>query len=156
MIRGWRPITPVPIGAAEWSSFTMGSFGIYSGMEIVCLAQLAGTVEPAELSLVLLERTPKVLHEAAPEPLLWADARGLHARSLADTLLGALKARGCRAPRAGFAATPVAARVAAVHGSELITAVPAHADREWLAPFPGAGLDLEPDLANLLGGNGVE
>ncbi len=142
MIRGWRPITPTPIGAAN--------------MVFVCLAGLAGTVEPAELSLVLLERTPKVLHEAAPEPLLWADARGLHDRSLADTLLGVLKAQGCRAPRAGVASTAVAARVAALHGSEPITAVPAHGDREWLAPFPVTVLDPQPDLANLLEGTGIE
>jgi len=125
-------------------------------MGIVCLAKLAGTVEPAELSLVLLERTPKVLHQTEPEPLLWADARGLHARSLADTLLGVLKAQGCRAPRAGVATTPVAALVAALHGSEPITSVPAHGDREWLAPFPVAVLDPEPDLANLLEGTGIE
>jgi hypothetical protein len=126
-------------------------------MSFVCLSELAttsGSVNPAELALALLERAPKVFVDAGQ--LLWADARGLHARSLAETLLGVLQAQGCRAPRAGVAATAVAARVAALHGSEPITAVPPHGDREWLASFPVTVLDPEPDVANLLDGTGIE
>jgi hypothetical protein len=138
----------------------VGLRDMFGFMSFVCLTGLASTTaatsDPAELSLALLERAPKVLVDAGREPLLWADARGLHARSLADTLRGVLQSKGCRAPRAGVATTAVAAKVAALHGREPITVVPAQGDREWLAPFPVAVLDPEPDLANLLEGTGIE
>jgi len=136
-------------------------------MTFVCLSRLItrnGTVNPVELSVALLERAPKVMVDrelsgsarAEGEPLLWADARGLQARSLAETLLGILVAQGCRTPRAGVAGTAVAARVAALHSTEPITAVPVGGDRDWLAPFPVAVLDPEPDVASLLDGTGIE
>src|SRR5262249_30915732 len=85
-----------------------------------------------------------------------ADARGLQARSLAETLIGILLARGCRAPCAGIATTSVAAKVAALHGTEKITVVPPGADREWIAPVSVTVLVPGPELANLLDGTGVE
>ena len=137
-------------------------------MSFVCLSGLAsatGPLNPIDLSVELLERAPKILVEQdlsetspspRPEPLLWADARGLHACSLAETLIGVLLRQGCESPHAGVAATVVAARVAATHGTAPITLVPPGADRSWLAPFPVAVLGPEPDLANLLDGTGIE
>jgi hypothetical protein len=125
-------------------------------MSFVCLSGLAGSAGPlnlTDLSAALLERAPKILVD---QPLLWADARGMQARSLAQSLIGVLRLQGCQAPRAGVAATAIAARVAAIHGTEPITLVPPGADRNWLAPFPISVLNPQPDLANLLEGTGVE
>ena len=134
-------------------------------MSFVCLSGLTGPEGPinaTDLSVALIEQAPKILVDqnadgpSAAEPLLWADARGLQSRSLAQTLIGVLLQQGCQAPRAGVAATAIAARVAATRGTERITVVPSGADRDWLAPFPVRVLDPEPDLANLLDGTGIE
>jgi hypothetical protein len=133
-------------------------------MSFVCLAGLAGQrgpLNPTDLSVALLERAPKILvdqgmNEASVEALLWADARGMQGRSLAETLIGVLLQQGCQSPRAGVAASSIAARVAATHGTEPITLVPPGSDRDWIAPFPVAVLGPESDLANLLEGTGIE
>jgi len=132
-------------------------------MSFVCLSGLAGPEGPlntTDLSVALIDRAPKILvdqnADGAAQPLLWADARGLQSRSLAQTLIGVLLQQGCQAPRAGVAATAIAARVAATRGTEPITVVPPGSDRDWLAPFPVSVLDPEPDLANLLEGTGIE
>jgi hypothetical protein len=136
-------------------------------MSFVCLAKLArpaGAPNLTDLSVALLERAPKVVVDedlsgspsVGVEPLLWADARGLQARSLAQTLVGVLRSQGCQSPRAGVAANVVAAKVAALHGTDPITVVPPGGERDWLASFPVAVLGPEPDLANLLDGTGIE
>jgi len=130
-------------------------------MSFVCLAHFTAAAGPvaADLAAALLERAPRVRVDGNPDqPLIWADARGLQARSLADTLLAILRAHCCAAPRAGVAAVPVAARVAALHGgrAEPITAVPPGTDRDWLAPFPLSALAPTPQLLTLLEGTGVE
>src|SRR5512141_259722 len=95
-------------------------------MSFVCLSNLlpySGLPDIAELAPALLERAPRVRAEggqdgtagAESRPCIWADARDLHARSLADALLAVLSAHGCAAPHAGVAATPIAARVASLH-----------------------------------------
>ena len=90
-------------------------------MSFVCLSGLTGPEGPinaTDLSVALIEQAPKILADqnadgpSAAEPLLWADARGLQSRSLAQTLIGVLLQQGCQAPRAGVAATAIAARVA--------------------------------------------
>jgi nucleotidyltransferase/DNA polymerase involved in DNA repair len=127
---------------------------------IIDFATTTGPANPADLAAVLLDRAPRIRIDAAPDQrsLIWADARGLHARSLADTLLGILRAQGCPAPHAGVASTPVAAQIAALHGAkaEPITAVPPGTDRDWLAPFPITVLTPSTNLLNLLEGTGVE
>lgn len=130
-------------------------------MSFVCLAHFATAAGPpitADLAAALLERAPRIRVDGnLDQPLIWADARGLHACSLADTLLAMLHAHGCTAPRAGVAATPVAAGVAALHGASApITVVPPGADRDWLAPFPITVLAPVANLLNLLEGTGVE
>ena len=124
----------------------------------VCLSSFASS-NLADLATALLERAPRIrVDGGADQPLIWADARGLHSRSLADTLLAVLRSQGCSAARAGVAASPVAAQVAALHGSrdESITAVPPGADRDWLATFPLRVLAPPANLLNLLDGTGVE
>jgi hypothetical protein len=130
-------------------------------MSFVCLAHFTAASGPAtaDLAAALLERAPRVRVDGTPDqPLIWADARGLQARSLADTLLAILRAHGCAAPRAGVAAVPVAAQVAALHGGQAdpIAAVPPGTDRDWLAPFPLSALARAPRLLTLLEGTGVE
>ncbi|MGE5686464.1 MAG: hypothetical protein ACM34D_03075 [Gemmatimonadota bacterium] len=141
----------------------------------VCLSNLFlpnGLPDITELAQALLERAPRIRAEggqdgtagAESRPIIWADARGLHARSLADTLLSILRAHGCVAPHAGVAATPIAARVASLHAesaraessSAPIVEVPPGADRDFLAPLPLTVLEPGPRLLNLLEGTGVE
>jgi hypothetical protein len=76
-----------------------------------------------ELAAALLRHTPRLV--AKRPGLVWADGRGLDARALAPALLGALRGAGGGASRAGIAATPIAAEVAAVHGADEITLVAA-------------------------------
>jgi len=132
-------------------------------MSFACLAHFTAAAGPAtaDLATTLLERAPRIRVDGSDtEPLIWADARGLHARSLADALLTLLRAHGCPAPRAGVAATPVVARAAALHGpaAEPIITVPPGADRDWLAPLPVFVLMPAPPplLLNLLEGTGIE
>jgi hypothetical protein len=128
-------------------------------MTCVCLSSFdtpTGAASVAELGALLLERAPRVRVEG--RTIIWADARGLHARSLADALLGILRAQGCTAPRAGVAPAPIAARVASCFGDpacSLIEIAPGD-ERNYLAPFPVQLLDPAPDLASLLDGVGIE
>ncbi|HEX5386724.1 MAG TPA: hypothetical protein VFW66_08505 [Gemmatimonadales bacterium] len=123
------------------------------------------TERVAELGTLLLERAPRVRMEAGTDrgqrpALVWADARGLEARSLAEALLGLLRAGGVAAPRAGIASTPVAAEIAARHPApppdSAVIEVPPDEDRAFLAPQPLAVLGPEPDLLALLDGTGLE
>lgn len=83
--------------------------------------------------------------------IIWADARSLDACALAEALLDA-----AGAVRAGIAAVPIAAEVAAVHGTQRIMAVPPGAERAFLAPWPVAVLDPPRDLLPALAGTGIE
>ena len=143
-------------------------------MSFVCLSNLSpssGAPDLAELAPALLECAPRVRAESGQDaaggsgesrPCIWADARGLHARSLVGTLLSILRTHGCAAPRAGIAATPVAARVASHHAGRAesapdpIVEVPAGTDRDFLAPFPLGVLAPASWLISLLEGTGVE
>ncbi|HEU5171188.1 MAG TPA: hypothetical protein VFU46_11655 [Gemmatimonadales bacterium] len=148
-------------------------------MTCVCLSSFAtptGAASAAELGPLLLERAPRVRVDgrtasigqpsgyrpsgrpAVRPSVIWADARGLHARSLAEALLSIQRGQGCVAPRAGVARAPVAAMVAAHWGdpAAAIAEVPPGGDRDFLAPLPIAVLDPAPDLLSLLDGTGLE
>lgn len=95
--------------------------------------------------------------------LLWADARGLAAPAIGAALVELGLTLGGpddpdTIPRAGVADTPIAALVAARHGSEPVTVVPPGGDREFLAPFDPDVLDPPPpaSLYPLLAGIGIE
>ena len=107
-----------------------------------------------ELAAALLRHTPRLV--AKRPGLVWADGRGLDARALAPALLGALRGAGGGVSRAGIAATPIAAEVAAVHGADEITLVAPGEDRAFLAPWPIAVLEPPRELLPALGGTGIE
>ncbi len=126
-------------------------------MTFVCLSTLDGptaAASAAELAPRLLAVVPRVRADA--RGVIWADARGMPARLLANALLAILQQRGCAAPRAGLAGTPVAAEVASRFGATAVVEVPAGADREFLAPHGIAVLEPEPALRRLLDGTGIE
>lgn len=127
-------------------------------MTFVCLSSLAVPTDGAsatELARRLLGIAPRVRVDEAG-PLVWLDARGLPARPLAEASLLLLRETGCPTPRAGVAATPIAAEVAARLGPEPLTEVPPGADREFLAPHRVAVLGPDDDLRRLLEGSGIE
>ncbi len=138
-------------------------------MTCVCLSSFGtptGAASAAELGALLLERAPRIRVEgqslsvgpSVHPSIIWADARGLHARSLAEVLLGVLRGQGCVAPRAGVANAPVAAMIASCFGDPAVSIVeiPHGCERDYLVPFPVEVLDPAPDLASLLDGVGIE
>lgn len=130
-------------------------------MTCVCLSSFGtptgADARHAELAALLLAYAPRVRAEG-PHSLIWADARGLHARSLAEALLSVLRTQGCSAPRAGVAHAPVVAMVASCFGdpAAAIIEVPPGEECRYLAPFPLTVLNPAPDLASLLDGVGIE
>ncbi len=129
-----------------------------------------------ELARQALRIAPRIRLEPT-RGLLWADARGLDGHAIAAGLLAVVEAasEGFPAPgasdsaglptpgsaarlRAGVAATPIAAVVAARHGSAPITVVPPGTDREFLAPFDPEVLEPPPpaSLYPLFAAVGVE
>jgi protein ImuB len=111
-----------------------------------------GAADPADLPARLLAVAPRVRAEPG---LLWADARGLDAPALARRLLRVLRRAGVAEPRAGVAATPVAARVAALIGPGPVTVVPPGGDRAFLAPHLLAVLDPPRLLLPVLHATGI-
>ena len=138
-----------------WPTVAASSAEQLSGAKSVEQAEAAGTSALLPLLPELLAHTPRVV--IGDDKLVWADARGLHAPTLAAQLLDVLDARGIGA-RAGAAVSPIAASVAARHGtrSDRVTSVRAGEDRAFIATFPLDVLDPDPRLANLLDGLGVE
>ena len=128
-----------------------------SGAKSVEQAEATGTSALLPVLPALLAHAPRVV--IGNDRLVWADARGLHAPTIAARLLDVLDAHGIGA-RAGTAVTPVAASIAARHGSSdgggRITTVRAGEDRAFIAAFSLDVLDPDPRLANLLDGLGVE
>lgn len=128
-----------------------------------------------EIASTLLARAPRVA--TGEGGVIWADARGFSTHGkveLAAELLTLLARRGLSDARAGIAATPVAAELAARHGgprnaasnrvgpqtaapnvADRIIVVPVGADRAYVALFPLAALNPEPRLRPLLFGIGV-
>lgn len=124
-------------------------------MTFVCLWNPAAETGAAnaELAAALLTLAPRI--RADRPGIIWADARGLEAGPLAGALLGVVRARG-GIPRAGVAAVPVAAEVAAIHGDDEITLVAAGSERAFLAPWPLAVLDPPKELVPALDATGIE
>jgi hypothetical protein len=112
----------------------------------------------------LLQRLVPSLLGVAPRVMLgangivWADARGMSAESLARDLLDVFHEKDVKKVRAATSITPICAEVAARHGhgkNGLITIAPS-SEREYLAPFPVGVLEPSLFLATLLDGIGVE
>ena len=129
-------------------------------MSFVCLSSpvwptdAARSTELARRSLLL---APRIRFEPA-RGLLWADARGLDPIVVAAGLGQLASALGVDDPKAGVAATPIGALVAARTGTTSVTVVPPGTDRAFLAPLDLDQLDPPPPryLYPLLAGIGIE
>ena len=117
-----------------------------------------GVVQESEL---LKELVPHLL-KVAPRVTIgvrgtvWADARGLNADLLAKDLLAVFCDHNVEKVRAAISLVPIAAEVAALHGSGGLITIPIGKEREFLAPFPIGVLDPSPSLSVLLDGIGIE
>ncbi|MCC7131584.1 MAG: hypothetical protein IT352_03015 [Gemmatimonadales bacterium] len=135
-----------------------------------------------ELARQALRIAPRIRLEPA-RGLLWADARGLNGTAIAAALLVVVESASGAPPRAGVAATPIAAVVAARHGSgpdrdqagserlaptatdpavttspdrSPVTVVPPGTDRQFLARFDPEVLDPPAALYPLFAAVGIE
>jgi protein ImuB len=106
----------------------------------------------ADLAASLLEEAPRVAVEG--RGVVWADARGLPAPRLARALLGRAGGR-TDGVRAGVAAVPVAAELAARAGSGPLTFVEPGRERAFLAQLSLELLSPDPGLRALLDGVGI-
>jgi hypothetical protein len=88
--------------------------------------------------------------------IVWADARGLNAESLARDLVEVYHEKGVEKVRAGISIVPICSEVAALHGRGGLINVPAGAERDYLARFPIGVLEPSLALSSLLDGIGVE
>src|SRR5688500_2771845 len=124
-------------------------------MTFVCLwspAWRTAAGSAADLAPALLAHVPRAL--VGEHGLLWADARGLDVRTIAEPLLALARERGHADVRLGAAATPIAAEVAATRGKD-ITLVKVGEDATFLASYPIDVLDPPPPLRALLDGLGI-
>src|SRR5712671_2731051 len=112
----------------------------------------------------LLQRLVPSLLGVAPRVMLgangivWADARGMSAESLARDLLDVFHEKDVKKVRAATSITPICAEVAARHGhgKNGLLAIAPGSEREYLAPFPVGVLEPSLFLSTLLDGIGVE
>ena len=117
-----------------------------------------GVVQESEL---LNELVPQLLTVAprvtiGSRGVVWADARGLNAELLARDLVEVYHQNDVEQVRAAISLVPIAAEIAALHGSGSLIKIPIGSEREFLAPFPIGVLETSPFLASLLDGIGVE
>jgi hypothetical protein len=87
-------------------------------MSFVCLwspSWPTGAAFPADLGAALLAHAPRLAIGEAGR--VWADARGLNGRELAERLLEVAREHGVADIRAGVAMSAIAAEVAAVYGA---------------------------------------
>ena len=112
----------------------------------------------------LLQRLVPSLLGVAPRVMLgangivWADARGMSAESLARDLLDVFHQKEVKRVRAATSITPISAEVAARHGhgKDGFVAIAPGSEREYLAPFPVGVLEPSLFLSTLLDGIGIE
>ena len=106
----------------------------------------------------LLGVAPRVMLGAGG--IVWADARGMNADSLAKNLLDVFHEKGVEKVRAAISLVPICAEVAARYGKgrdkgALIT-IPPGSERDCLARYPIGVLEPPLSLSTLLDGIGVE
>jgi nucleotidyltransferase/DNA polymerase involved in DNA repair len=125
-------------------------------MSFVCLwtpSWRTGAASAAELAPALLACVPRVTTDA--RGLVWADARGMDARVVASELLELLRARDLSEMHIGVASTPIAAEVAATHGTDAITLIEPGTDADFIAPLSVDVLGPSPQLLPMLDGTGI-
>ena len=124
----------------------------------------AGTATNASPANDLLQELTPALLKVAPRVMLgangivWADARGMNAESLARELLQVFHQNGVDKVRAAMSLIPICAEVAARYaryGNAIIPIAPG-TERDYLAPFPVGVLEPSQYLSTLLDGIGVE
>jgi protein ImuB len=129
-------------------------------MTFICLWTPATAAEKQESEL--LHKLIPALLAAAPRVMLgvngivWADARGMSAESLARDLLQLFHDNGVEKVRAAISLAPVCAEVAARHGKGALVAIPPGSERDYLARHPVGVLEPSLSLSSLLDGIGVE
>lgn len=126
-------------------------------MSYVCLSSPSwptGADFPAELVASLLGVAPRVA--VGERRLVWGDARGLNGSHLAAEMLRVASDYGFGDVRAGVAATPVAAEVAATRGASSLVVVKPGQDRGFIAPYALVVLTPPEHLAALIDGLGIE
>ena len=132
-------------------------------MSYVCLwspSWPTGADFPADLVAGFLAVAPRIA--VGERGLVWGDARGLIGSLLADHMLHVASDYGVDDARAGVAATPVAAEVAATQSvlsvaqSNAPVVVRPGQDRAFIAPYPLADHSPNEPLALLLTGLGIE
>ena len=138
-------------------------------MTFICLwtpaavspARAIGTTTPQPENELLQQLVPSLLG-VAPRVMLgangivWADARGMIADSLARDLLDVFHGKGVEKVRAAISIVPVCAEIAARHGNGGLVAIAPGSEREYLAPYPIGVLESSLSLSTLLDGIGVE
>jgi hypothetical protein len=102
----------------------------------------------------LLSAAPRVMLGA--NGIVWADARGMSAGSLAKDLLQIFHEGGIEKVRAAISIAPISAEVAARNGKGSLVTIALGAEREYLAAFPVGVLEPSLALSSLLDGIGVE
>ena len=109
----------------------------------------------ADLAVLLLSEVPRVAVDA--RGALWADVRGLPAPRVAWALQrrAAEAAQGGASVRAGVAAVPVAAEVAARSGEAPVSFVEPGHERAFLSSRPVELLSPDAKLLSLLNGVGI-
>jgi len=107
-----------------------------------------------QLVAPLLTVAPRVM--IGSKGIVWADARGLNAESLARDLVEVYHENGVEKVRAAISIVPICSEVAALHGRGGFINVPAGAERDYLARFPIGVLEPSLALSSLLDGIGIE
>ena len=134
-------------------------------MSFICLwspaAATATATAPDKPGNETYQLTPSLL-SVAPRitigtgGLVWADARGMSAESLAGSLLEVFHDSGVDKVRAAFSIAPICAEVGARHGEGALIAIAPGTERDYLATYPIGVLGPSPSLASLLDGIGIE
>src|SRR5882762_3054598 len=153
-------------------------FGIYSvyswsrlslKMTFICLWTPAAVSPVRAIGTTISQPENELLQQLVPSLLgvaprvmlgaygiVWADARGMIADSLARDLLDVFHKKGVEKVRAAISIVPVCAEIAARHGNGGLVAIAPGSEREYLAPYPIGVLESSLSLSTLLDGIGVE
>lgn len=128
-------------------------------MSVVCVAVPGVSAEKlSQLAPPLLEIVPRLALGA--RGVIWADARSLQARDIADSLLDSVAESGFPRARAGIALTPVAAELAAktksVRPTPRVMTVAAGDDAKFIAPLAIELLNPSEQLFSMLLAVGIE
>ena len=128
-------------------------------MTFICLWSPEWVSSPMDrLAVAVLKVTPRVAIDGKPGQI-WVDGKSLQVPVICRDIKSQLRHLGASNVQVGVSAVPIAAEVAARHGSgeiESLTIVPQGREREFLASRKIGILLPSPPLANLFDGVGIE